>query len=50
MEDGHVTHFTFTVLDVPKNEERGNDTHGSNVIVVPFDDVAFDRDMQKAAR
>ena len=50
LEDGHVTHFTFAVLDVPKNEERGNDTHGSKVIVVPFDGVAFDRDMQKVVR
>ncbi len=50
LEDGHVTHFTFAVLDVPKNEERGNDTHGSKVIVVPFDGVAFDRDMQKLAK
>jgi hypothetical protein len=47
MEDGHVTHFTFAVLDVPKNEERGNDTHGSKVIVVPFDGEALDRDLEK---
>ena len=47
IENEHVTHFTFAVLDVPKNEERGNDTHGSKIIVVPFDGVAFDRDMQK---
>jgi hypothetical protein len=46
MENGHVTHFTFAVLDVPKNEERGNDTHGSKIIVVPFDGAALDRDMQ----
>jgi len=25
------------VLDVPKNQEKGNDTHGSKVIVIPFD-------------
>ncbi|MFI5380964.1 MAG: glycoside hydrolase family protein [Tepidisphaerales bacterium] len=50
IEDGHVTHFTFAVLDVPKNQERGNDTHGSKVIVVPFDGVAFDRDMQKLGK
>jgi hypothetical protein len=47
IEDGHVTHFTFAVLDVPKNQERGNDTHGSKIIVVPFDGVALDRDIQK---
>jgi len=47
LQNGHVTHFTFAVLDVPKDEERGNDTHGSKVIVVPFDGEAFDRDLQK---
>lgn len=46
LENGHVTHFTFAVLDVPKNEERGNDTHGSKIVVVPFDGAALDRDLQ----
>ncbi len=50
IEDGHVTHFTFAVLDVPKNEERGNDTHGSKVIVVPFDGAAFDRDLPNLSK
>jgi hypothetical protein len=47
LENGHVTHFTFAVLDVPKDQERGNDRHGSKIIVVPFDGEAFDRDMAK---
>ncbi len=47
LQDGHVTHFTFAVLDVPKEQERGNDTHGSKIIVVPFDGAALDRDLQK---
>lgn len=47
MENGHVTHFTFAVIDVPKEEEVGKDFHGSKIIVVPFDGVTFDRDMQK---
>jgi hypothetical protein len=47
LENGHVICFTFAVLDVPKNEERGNDTHGSKVVVVPFDGVGFDRAMQR---
>ena len=47
IENGHVTHFTFAVLDVPKDQEKGNDTHGSKVIVVPFDGAALDRDLQK---
>jgi hypothetical protein len=42
--------FTFAVLDVPKDQERGNDTHGSKVIVVPFDGVALDRDMQNLSK
>lgn len=49
IENGHVTHFIFSVLDVPKEQELGNDTHNSKVIVVPFDGVAFDRDMAKLA-
>jgi len=47
---GHVAAFTFAVIDVPKDKELGNDNHGSKVIVVPFDGVAFDRDMRKIAK
>jgi len=50
LENGHVACFTFAVLDVPKDQERGNDNHGSKVIVVPFDGVAFDRDMQNLSK
>jgi enterochelin esterase-like enzyme len=46
LENGHVTHFTFAVLDVPKDEEHGDDTHGSKIIVVPFDGAALDRELQ----
>jgi hypothetical protein len=49
LENGHVTHFTFAVLDVPKDDENGNDNHGSKVIVVPFDGAALDRDLQNTA-
>ena len=42
IENGHVTHFTFAVVDVAKSQELGNDTHGSKVIVVPFDGAALD--------
>ena len=49
LENGHVAYFTFAVLDVPKEQELPNDNHGSKVIVVPFDGVAFDRDMQALA-
>ena len=44
MENGHVTAFTFAVIDVDKSLDLANDTHGSKIIVVPFDGVAFDRD------
>jgi hypothetical protein len=47
LENGHVAYFTFAVLDVPKEQEKGNDNHGSKVIVVPFDGAALDRDMHK---
>ncbi len=47
IENGHVKYFTFAVLDVEKEKELGNDTHGSKVVVVPFDGEAFDRDMAK---
>jgi hypothetical protein len=50
IENGHVTAFTLAVLDVEKNQERGNDTHGSKVVVIPFDGAALDRDMQKLSK
>jgi hypothetical protein len=42
IENGHVTAFTFAVVDVPKSQELGNDQNGSKVIVVPFDGASFD--------
>jgi hypothetical protein len=44
MENGHVSAFTFAGIDVDKASDLGNDTHGSKVIVVPFDGVTFDAD------
>lgn len=49
IEDGHVTHFSFSVLDAPKDNDRRDDAHGSKVIVVPFDGEALDRDLQAHA-
>ena len=46
LEDGVVKAMTFAVIDVHKEEDLGNDDHGSKVIVVPFDGealAAFDR-------
>jgi hypothetical protein len=50
LENGHVAYFTFAVLDVPKAQEFPNDNHGSKVIVVPFDGVTFDRDMENLVK
>jgi len=47
VQNGHVTHFTFAVLDVEKNQELGDDNHNSKIIVVPFDGAALDRDLQR---
>lgn len=44
------SHFTFAVIDVPKDRDKGNDSHGSKVIVVPFDGAALERDMAGAVK
>ena len=38
--------MTLAVIDIAKEEEHGNDNHGSKVIVIPFDGAALDRDLQ----
>jgi len=45
MEDGHPTHITLAVADVDKDYAipKGSN-HGSKVVVLPFDGVAFDQD------
>jgi hypothetical protein len=45
VENGLITHLTFAVADVNKDNQipAGSD-HGSKVIVVPFDGVSFDKD------
>ncbi len=48
LENGHVACFTFAVIDVPKNQDRGDDNHGSKILVVPFAGAALDRDLQNA--
>lgn len=50
VEKGHVTHFIFSVLDVHKGKDLGNDNHGSKIIVVPFNGKAFDKHMKKIMR
>ena len=45
LEDGHPTHITWAVADVDKdNMIPAGSNHGSKMIVVPFDGVAFDAD------
>ena len=46
LENGHVAAVTLAVIDVPKDEEKGNDNHGSKVIVIPFDGAGLDGDLQ----
>lgn len=45
IENGHVIALTFSVIDVPKDDEKGDDAHGSKIIVVPFDGEGLDRDL-----
>ncbi|MHA6721558.1 glycoside hydrolase family protein [Sphingomonas sp. RS2018] len=47
IEKGHVVAVSFSVVDVAKEDQRGNDGHGSKVIVVPFDGAAMDRDLAR---
>lgn len=49
IEKGHVVAMTLAVIDVPKEQEHGNDHHGSKVIVIPFDGAALDRDLKKVS-
>jgi hypothetical protein len=45
LEDGHPTHITWAVSDVDKdNQVLPGTNHGTKIIVVPFDGVAFDQD------
>lgn len=46
IENGHVVAMTFAAIDVEKDQDKGNDGHGSKVIVVPFDGAALDKDLQ----
>lgn len=43
LEEGVVKAMTFSVLDLPKEEDKGNDGHASKVIVVPFDGESLNR-------
>jgi hypothetical protein len=49
IENGHVAAVTLASIDIPKEDDHGNMPHGSKVVVIPFDGVTFDADMQKLA-
>lgn len=36
LKNGTITAMTFAVIDVQKEQDMPNDSHGSKVIVVPF--------------
>jgi MYXO-CTERM domain-containing protein len=45
LQKGRVTHVTWSVADVDKdNQIPAGSNHGSKIIVVPFDGVAFEND------
>ena len=50
LENGHVVAVTLAVIDVQKEQENGNDGHGSKIIVIPFDGKALDEDLQRSAK
>ena len=35
-----------TLEIIAKEQEKGNDGHGSKIIVIPFDGAALDKDLQ----
>ncbi len=49
LEDGHVAAMTLAVIDIEKEQDHGNDGHGSKVIVIPFDGAALDRDLKQTS-
>jgi hypothetical protein len=48
IENGHVVAMTLASIDIPKEEDLGNEPHGSKVVVVPFDGAALDRDLKNS--
>ena len=50
IENAHVAAVTLAVVDIAKEEEKGNDNHGSKVVVIPFDGAAMDRDLQNVSK
>jgi len=46
---GSFTPGETAVLDTPKEEQPGNNGHGSKIIVIPFDGAALDRDLREGS-
>jgi hypothetical protein len=46
IENGHIVAVTLAVIDVPKDDEKGNDGHGSKIVIMPFDGAAMDKDLK----
>jgi hypothetical protein len=50
VENGHPTHFHFSVIDLGKGQDKPNDNHSSKIVIVPFDGIGFDCYMKKSIR
>lgn len=48
VENGRLVALSLAVMDTPKETQKGNDGHGSKIIVVPIDGAALNRDLQSA--
>ncbi len=48
-DDGHVSHFLFSVVE-SKGGDEANDRDGSKIVVVPFDGKAFDEYMAEVVK
>ncbi len=47
MQDSIVKAFNFSVLDVHKGQDIGDDENGSKIIVIPFDGEGFNKHIRK---
>ena len=50
IENGHVVALTLASMDTPKETQKGNNGHGSKVVVLPVDGAGLDRDLQGATQ
>jgi hypothetical protein len=46
IENGHVVAMTLAAIDAEKEHDKGGDSHGSKILVIPFDGASLDRDLQ----